>query len=216
MPGSGRRFPIRKKQLVWLVCLAAVAGCVKYMIVPPAVDLTAQGTLGLVTFKVEGAKGDLDGMATQYFLQEVTAAQRVPVVELGRHETVLSDVGKTSFDRETALAIGKKQGVEAFFLGEVKISKVKPQLDLLAPLSKALFVRAKFDIAMTARLVSASNGATLWTESIVREGTVGAIGMGEDGVPVFAIRDKNEAMNNLLREMMFQLTWDFRPSRRRL
>jgi hypothetical protein len=207
---------MRKKHFVWLVILAAVAGCVRYTIVPPAVDLTALGALGLVTFKAENANGDLDSVATQYFLQEVTAAQRVPVVELGRPDAVLADVGKTAFDRDAALAVGEKQGVEAFFLGEVKISKVKPQIDLLAPLSKALFVRAKFDIAVTARLVSSMNGATLWTESIVREGTIGAVGMGDDGVPVFSMKDKSSAMDDLLREIMFRLTWDFRPTRQRL
>jgi hypothetical protein len=208
---------MRTKILVLFVAIAAVAGCSsKYTIVPPAVDLTGYETVGLVTFKVENAKGELDSLATQFFLQEVTAAQRVPVVELGRPDEVLAGIGKTAFGRDAALAIGEKHGVEAFFLGEIKISKVKPQVDLLAPLSKALFVRAKFDIAMTARLVSAANGATIWTQSLVREGTVGALGLGADGIPTFGMQDKNEAMNNLLREMMFQLTWEFRPSRRRL
>lgn len=207
---------MRRKYFIWLVVFAAIAGCVRYTSVPPAVDLTGYETVGLVAFKVENAKGELDSLATQFFLQEVTAAQRVPVVELGRAGDVLAGIGKPSFGREAALAIGKAHGVDVFFLGEIRISKVKPQVDLLAPLSKALFVRAKFDIALTARLVSAANGATLWTKSIVREGTVGALGMGEDGIPTFGLRDKNEAMNSLLREMMFQLTWDFRPSRRRL
>lgn len=208
---------MKKMHLVWILALFAVAGCTtKYTIVPPAVDLTGYETVGLVTFKVENAKGDLDSLATQLFLQEVTAAQRVPVVELGRSDEVLAGIGKTAFNREAALAIGEKHGIEAFFLGEIKISKVKPQVDLLAPLSKALFVRAKFDIAVTARLVSAANGATLWTQSSVREGTVGALGMGADGVPTFGMQDKNEALNNLLREMMFRMTWEFRPSRRRL
>lgn len=208
---------MKRKRVVWLVFLVAIAGCSsKYTIVPPAVDLTGYETVGLVTFKVENAKGELDSLATQVFLQEVIAAQRVPVVELGRADEVLAGIGRPSFNREAALAIGEKHGVEAFFLGEIKISKVKPQVDLLAPLSKALFVRAKFDIAMTARLVSAANGATLWAQSSVREGTVGALGMGADGVPTFGMNDKNEALNNLLREMMFQMTWEFRPSRRRL
>ncbi len=208
---------MRTKILVLFVAIAAVAGCSsKYTIVPPAVDLTGYETVGLVTFKVENAKGELDSLSTQFFLQEVTAAQRVPVVELGRPDEVLAGIGKTAFGRDAALAIGEKHGVEAFFLGEIKISKVKPQVDLLAPLSKALFVRAKFDIAMTARLISAANGATIWTQSLVREGTVGALGMGADGIPTFGMQDKNETMNNLLREMMFQLTWEFRPSRQRL
>ena len=135
---------MRTKILVLFVAIAAVSGCSsKYTIVPPAVDLTGYETVGLVTFKVENAKGELDSLATQFFLQEVTAAQRVPVVELGRPDEVLAGIGKTAFGRDAALAIGEKHGVEAFFLGEIKISKVKPQVDLLAPLSKALFVDRK-------------------------------------------------------------------------
>jgi len=208
---------MKTRYFIWLIAVAALAGCAaKYTVVPPAVDLTGYETVGLVTFKVEGAKGDLDSVSSQYFLQEITAAQRVPVIELGRAEEVLAGIGKTAFDRDAALAIGDKHGVQVFFLGEVRISKVKPQVDLFAPLSKALFVRTKFDIAMTGRLVSAANGATLWTRSNSREGTVGSLGLGPDGVPVFGLQDKNEAMADLLREMMYQLTWEFRPSRRRL
>jgi hypothetical protein len=208
---------MKKRRFIGLFLLAAVAGCgAKYIMVPPALDLTGYEAIGLVTFKVEGATGDLDGLASQFLLQEITAAQRVPVVELGRADEVLAGTGRTTFDREAAVAVGEKDRVQVFFLGEVKISKVKPQVDLFAPLSKALFVRTKFDIAVTARLISAANGATIWTESIVREGTVGSLGLGPDGVPVFGIRDKNEAMSTLLREMMFRLTWDFRPTRQRL
>lgn len=195
--------------------LAAVAGCVHYTIVPPAVDLTALGSVGLVTFKAVDAKGDLDAAATQAFLEEVTAAQRVPVVELGPAAAVLADLGKADFDRDAALALGEKEGVEAVFIGEIKVTKVKPQIDLAAPLSRTLFARAAMDMAVKVRLVSTKNGATLWTNSAVRQGTVGSVGL-DDGVPVFAVRDKNAAMNDLLRQIMFQMTWDFRPTRQRL
>jgi hypothetical protein len=199
-----------------LILAAAVTGCAAhYTIVPPAVDLTAMGSIGLVTFKAENAKGNLDAAATQYFLEEITAAQRVPVIELGTAAKVLADAGKTAFDREAALAIGQKQGVDAFFVGEVQVTKVKPKIDLAAPLTKTLFARAAFDMAVKVRLISATNGATLWTNSAIREGTVGSVGM-DGGVPVFAVGDKNAAFDTLLRQMMFQMTWDFRPTRQRL
>lgn len=206
---------MRLKHLAFLVILAAIAGCTHYTIVPPAVDLGALGTIGLVTFKAADAKGDLDVASTQLFLEEVTAAQRVPVVELGPAESVLADVGKTAFDRETALAIGQKHGVAALFIGEIAVTKVKPQIDLAAPLTRTLFARAAMDMAVKVRLVSTANGATLWTNSATRQGTVGSVGM-DNGVPVFAVRDKNAALNDLLRQIMFQLTWDFRPTRQRL
>jgi hypothetical protein len=200
----------------FLILAAAVAGCAAhYTIVPPAVDLGALGTIGLVTLKADNAKGDLDVAATQYFLQEVTAAQRVPVVELGPGARVLTDIGKTVFDREAALAIGQKHGVDALFVGEIEVTKVKPQIDLAAPLTRTLFARAAMDMSVKVRLVSTKNGATLWTDSAVRQGTVGSVGM-DNGVPVFSVRDKGEALNELLRQIMYRLTWDFRPTRQRV
>lgn len=206
---------MKKRCLVCIVVLSALAGCVRYTIVPPAVDLTALKTLGLVDFRTENTKGDLYVMATQYFLQEVTAAQRVAVLELRLLEGVLDEIGKSALDRDAALAIGEKFGIDAFFVGEIQVTKVRPRIDLVAPLSKTLFGRATFDMSVTARLISTVNGATLWTASIARQGTVGAVGM-EDGVPVFRVRDKDTALEDTLREIMFRLTWDFRPTRRRL
>jgi hypothetical protein len=36
------------------------------------------------------------------------------------------------------------------------------------------------------------------------------------GVPVFSVRDKDEATSDLLRDIMYNMTWDFRPTRQRL
>jgi hypothetical protein len=208
---------MRTRHLAFVAVVAlAVSGCaVKYTIVPPAVDLAALGTIGIVTLDPGEAKGDLDAAATQYFLEEVTAAQRVPVVELGPAAEALAKIGKTAFDRDAALALGQQQGLEAFFVGEIRVTKVKPQIDLAAPLSKTLFARTAFDIAVKVRLVSTRDGATLWTQSATREGTVGSVGM-DNGVPVFSVRDKSAAMAEALRDLAFRLTWDFRPTRRRL
>ncbi len=207
---------MRMRHIAFAAILAlAVAGCAKYVIVPPAIDLTQAGRIGLVTFKATNAKGDLDAAATQYFLQEVTVAQRVPVVELGPQDAVLADLGRTAFDRDAILALGEKQGLDAVFIGEIEVTKVKPQIDILAPLSKTLFARAAFDMAVKARLVSTRDGATLWTDSALTQGTVGAIGM-EGGVPTFSLQGESRALNEALREIMFRTTWDFRPTRQRL
>ena len=206
---------MRMKHLAVLATLAVASCSAKYTIVPPAIDLAGLGTIGLVTFKAADVKGDLDAAATQAFLEEVTAAQRVPVVELGPAATVLAEIGRPAFDREAALALGQKHGLDAVFIGEIAVTKVKPQIDLAAPLSKTLFARAAMDMSVKVRLVNTANGATLWTNSAVRQGTVGSVGM-DNGVPVFAVRDKNAAMNDLLRQIMFQMTWDFRPTRQRL
>ena len=77
---------------------------------------------------------------------------------------VLADLGKTAFDREAALALGEKQKIDVFFTGEVQVTKVKPQVDVLAPLTGSLFARATVDMTIKVRLVSCKNGATLWTD----------------------------------------------------
>ncbi len=199
-----------------LILAAAVAGCAAhYTIVPPMVDLTRMGSLGLVMFKAEGAKGDLDAAATQLFLQEVNAAQGVPIVELGPAETILADLGKTAFDRDVALALGEKQGLDAVFVGEMTVTKVKPQIDLAAPLQKTLLARSAFDVMIKVRLVSGRDGATLWTRSSQGQATLGTVGI-DGGAPVFSVRDRDSAMRDLLRDMTYRLTWDFRPTRRRI
>lgn len=208
---------MRFKHFAFTLTIAtAVAGCAAhYILVPPAIDLSSAGTIGLVLFTAKDVKGDLDAAATQAFLEEVTAAQRVPVVELGPAGKVLGDIGRAEFDRDAFPAVGDNEGVDAVFLGEIAVTKVRPQLDLAAPLSRTLFARAAMDMAVKVHLVSTKSGATLWTNSAVRQGTVGSVGM-EDGVPVFAVRDKNAALNELLRQIMYQLTWDFRPTRQRV
>ena len=198
-----------------LIVAAAGAGCVHYTIVPPAYDLTQAGSLGLVTMKADGAKGDLDAAATQLFLQEINAAQGVAVVELGPYDEVLGGLGKTAFDRDAVLALGEKQNLDAVFVGEIGVTKVKPQLDLAAPLQRTLLARSAFDVAVKVRLVSARNGATLWTRSAQGQVTVGAVGI-NGGAPVFSVQDKDTAMRDALRDMMVRLTWDLRPTRRRL
>ncbi len=199
-----------------LIVAAAVSGCAShYILVPPAVDLTQMGNIGIVTLKAAEAKGDLDAVASQDFLEEVTAAQRVPVVELGPSDTVLAGLGKTAFDRETILALGQKHNIDAFFAGEIGLTKVKPKLDLAAPLSRTLLAHTAMNMTVKVRLVSTKNGATLWTNSATRQITTGSVGI-EYGIPVFAVRDKDAALNQLLRQVMYQMTWDFRPTQQRV
>ena len=205
-----------KKHLLGYLLVVLAASCAKYAIVPPAVNLIDYADIGLVTFKVENATGDLDVEGTQYFLEEIQRSQRVPVAELGSQESVLERIGKPGFGLDAAKALGEEYGVRAFFIGEIEVSKVKPQVNILGALADGVAVRTKFDISVSARLISTESGATVWTESTIREGTVGFFGLARGQVPHFALGDKNDAINAVLREIMFRLTWDFRPTRQRI
>jgi hypothetical protein len=207
---------MRRKHLLGYFLIILAGACAKYAIVPPAVNLLDYADVGLVTFKVENATGDLDEVGTQFFLEQVQRTQRVPIAELGGPTEVLERTGGSAFGLDTAKALGAEFGVRSFFVGEIKISKVKPQVDIIDLINKGVAARTKFDIAVSVRLISTESGATIWTESVTREGTVGFFSMSAGRVPFFSLRDKNNAVNDLLREIMFQLTWDFRPTRRRI
>lgn len=198
------------------LALGVVSCSSHYVLDPPAVDLRQFEPLGLITFSVVNAKGDLDQIATQSFVQHVTAAQRVPVLEFGKLDAVLSKTGATALDPEAAKAVGKSFEVKSFFHGDVRISKVKPQVDVAAVLGGSLAVRASFDIAVTVRLISTETGATLWTRSAAQNGTVGVLSLGADQVPVFGMTDKDQATMELISSLMHQLTWDFRSTERRI
>lgn len=206
------------KKYAWILILLLGMACrAKYVLVPPAVDLLTYENIGLITFTVENAKGELDQMATQRFLQEITQYQRgVQIIELGKLDKVLDKINKGTLDLEAAKAIGEEYGVSSYFHGNIKVSKVKPQVNLLGILEKGLRAQVKFDISVAGRLISTENGATLWTDSALREGTVGFLSMGEDQIPVFGMRSQDEATKELIRALMFQLTRDFRPSRERM
>lgn len=201
------------KKALFIAALAGSIACRggEIVTVPPEVDLASFGQLGLVTFGVENAKGDLDQMATQAFVQEVTRAQRTPVLELGALDALLARVQKKALDSEAVKAIGKLDGVGALFVGTITVSKVKPQVDIAGALSQ-LRVRAGFDMSATVRLVSTETGATVWTNSRALNAAVGFLGLGGDGIPDFSMRDQNEAVQQALRELFFALTRDFRPT----
>jgi len=204
--------------VLFLVGLAfgAVSCSSHYVLDPPAVDLSQFEPLGLITFSVVNAKGDLDAIATQSFVQHVTAAQRVPILEFGNLDAVFSKTGAKALDPEAAKAIGQSYAVKSFFHGDVRISKVKPQVDVAAVLGGSLAVRASFDIAVTVRLVSAETGATLWTRSAAQNGTVGVLSLGADQVPYFGMSDKDQAIMNIIADLMHRITRDFRPTERRI
>ena len=57
--------------------LLSVACASKRVLVPPFLDVSPYGRVGLVTFTAENAKGELDALATEYFAEQVLAAQAI-------------------------------------------------------------------------------------------------------------------------------------------
>jgi hypothetical protein len=206
---------MRKKHLLLLILLAFV-GCMPVAIFPPAVDLVPMHQLGLVTFSVDGAEGQLDTIVTRQFLREVMYAQQgIEVVEMGTAYDVLSKIDENDFNQDAARKIGEQYGVTAFFVGEVMVSEIKPEIDL-STLAGILQARASFTMDMSARLVVVDNGATIWTDSVVSKENVAYLSFHQGQIPYFGLQDQDKAYRRIIDRLVFKLTWDFRPTKRRV
>jgi hypothetical protein len=204
------------KKLLLVLVLLAVFSCGKMILVPPEIDLIRYERIGLISFSIENAKGRLDEIATQRFIQEITWHQRgIQVIELGTLEEVLKKVNKEKIDQEAAKAIGEKFGVTSFFYGNIKISDVKPHLDI-SSIIKRMRVRTSFSASITARFLLTETGATFWTDSVLREGTLAYLSIGKDQIPYFDIRDEDKSYQRFIEHMIHDLTIDFRPTKRRV
>lgn len=206
------------KKFLLVLTLFMFISCSRSVVVmvPPRIDLTAQPTIGLISFSVENAKGELDEMATQRFLQAITQHQGgVQIIELGKIDEVLNEVGISTLYRSAMQAIGERFNVTSFFYGKISVSDVKPQVSIGA-LIKSMSVRASFNMSMTARLYSTESGATMWTDSVYRKGSLANVGLMEGRIPHFSMQDKDEAFMLIIEQMIYDLTRDFRPTAQRV
>ena len=191
-------------------------GCGPVVIIPPEIDLIPFERVGMISFTLENAEGRLDEIATQRFLQDVTFHQRgAQIIELGNLEDVLAKIDKPRMDQEAALAIGEHFGITSFFYGNISVSEVKPKIDIGA-LIKSMRVQAVFSMSATARFISTETGATLWTDSVQSKDSLAYLSMEQGQLPYFDIRDQEETYKELVERLIFALTRDFRPTKRRL
>jgi len=198
------------KKIAVLSGLSLILASCALRMLPPALDLGPLRRIGLAEFSVEKAEGLLGRIATQQFIEEILRWQRVEVVELGPLEDVLLSVGADRLDPRAYQALGDRYGVAAVFSGRIRISDIRPEVDLLG-IVRRLSVRATFNIFLTATLVSTESGGVMWTHSVDRKGEAGRIGVGPEGIFDFGLRDQEENYRRMLRGMVHNITRDFRP-----
>jgi hypothetical protein len=177
--------------------------------IPPKVDLSQYGKVGLVTFTIENAKGQLHELATQKFSEFLLDAQRVEVLELGSADTVLRRVGDVRFAAASAQALGGTRDVPVIFAGHLKVSNVKPQGKVLG--LNLPRIEADVSVELNVALFSAKTGATIWRSSASASEKVGSMGM-SGGEPYFSAKDPNEAYGHLVNYLIGEVTHDMRAT----
>ena len=189
--------------------LALSACSSKYAQVPPRLDLQRYGRVALVAFSADKEGGEMSALATRRFAEELLASQPgVEVLELNASDSVLKSLRPGTDPVVLAQALGEARDILAVFVGELKLSGVKPRARL--GVSDAS-LRASVSAELSVRLLSTRAGGTLWRSSSAASGTVGRVTLA-GGLPSVAIRDTEEAYGELVQSLVGDVTADLRPT----
>lgn len=202
--------PVRMQYTLALCAVVALSACAsKYARVPARLDLAPYGRIALVSFSTDQANSGLSTMATQRFAEALLASQSgIELLELGVADSSLRRLAERGDGAALAQALGRDKDVPAVFLGQLKMSSVKPRGHLDA---SGVKVKASVSAELTVSLLSTRTGGTVWRSSSVANGTVGRVSI-TDRLPSVALRDKDEAYSDLVSLLVANVTHDLRPT----
>ncbi len=190
-------FSMRPRVRILALTVLASFSCASHkVLVPPTLNLSPYGSVGLVTFSVENATGSLGAVTTQRFEEDMLAAQ--PGIEVQEFKTA-----------DSADAISGARGVPVVFLGHLKVSNVKPSGGFLG--AALAHVEATVSAQLAVELRSTKTGGILWRSSAEATEKVGEVTL-TGGLPEFSARDPNDAYGELVNRLVRDVTWDMRST----
>ena len=196
-----------------LCAMLALSGCAaRYAQVPARLALAPYGRIALVTFSSssEHTNASLGTLATQQFAEAVLASQTgIELLELSPVDSSLRHLPVGADGTALAQAVGRDKKVPAVFVGQLTMSGVKPRGSLSGG---TVNVRAGVTAELTVRLVSTQTGGTMWRSSAAANRTVGRVAI-SDRLPSVAVRDPDEVYDAVVRDLVIDVTRDFRPTR---
>lgn len=201
-----------RESAAWSIALLAAlaAGCASRTIeveIPPRVDLRS-GTIGLVAFTGTPA-GKHGETTTQRFMAAIQSAQPgVRIVELGDANLLLRTVGRERIDPETITLIGRRYQVDHVMTGNYEFSDAKPSVRAERDAVRA---SAWVHLSLSARLLDARDGATVWSNSRNGDWPVARLRV-EAGQPIsVGVSNPEDRYGEFMRQLVHAITEDFRP-----
>jgi hypothetical protein len=173
--------------------------------VPPRLDLARYEALGIAEFRGNEKLG-LGAAATAEFLAAIHSAQPgTPMLELG----VLAGV-RNNVAAEAIREVAKREHVGAVFVGEISESKSKPRV-AIDPSFASGSVSSERKAKLTVRLLDGVSGATVWSSTSERTIPVVAFDGAFGDLPNVHTTPADEARAILVRDLVNDVTFDFRP-----
>ena len=183
---------------LWLGCMARI---------PPKVDLKPYNQIGVISFDLKDARGNIGDLVASKLIKIIKKSQRkTHLIKLGSSKQVQKRIGKSELDVK---AVGERYEVDAVFVGTVSLSDVEAHIEE-SGLFANLKVLANANFTITAKLISTATGEVLWKNSITEKKKLTQIRVGR-GTPEFAANDPNRAYGLMIEELVYKLTVDFRP-----
>ena len=148
-------------------------------------------------------------LATRRFAEALLAGQSgVELLELHASDSVLRSLPPGTDPIVIAQALGRARDIPAVFVGELKVSPVKPRARLSV---SDVNVRATVSAELGVRLLSTRAGGTLWRSSSAASGTVARMALA-GGLPSLSVRDSEEAYGDIVSSLVDHVTADLRPT----
>ncbi len=189
-----------------VVMVTGLACAAKRVLVPARMDLHPYGKIGLVTFSVENAKGNLHEFATERFSENVLSAQPgIEILELGNVDTLMQRLGERELGPLTAQELGRQHGVAAVFAGHLKVTNPSATGGLGGLLTPHREATIRTDL--TVRLLSTQSGGTVWRSSAWATQRVGGVSI-VAGQLNFAARDPKTAYGPMVNTIVNIVTQD--------
>jgi len=210
MVRNSARGSVRTQYALALCSALALSACsAKYWAVPARLDLAPYGRIAVVTFSTDQSNSAMSALATQRFAEALLASQSgFELLELDAADSSLKGLPANADGVALAQALGRQRNVPAVFVGQLKVSGVKPRGHLGV---SGMNVRAAVSAELTVRLLSTKTGGTVWRSSAAANGTVGRLAM-SGSLPSIAMRDKEEAYGEVVGQLVTDVTRDLRPT----
>jgi hypothetical protein len=175
---------------------------------PPLIDLKEHEVIGIIEFTAPD-DGDLGAHVTRKFIEAIRKDQgMVAIMELGSEHDVLASIGAQSLDSEALRAIAEKHDLRTIFTGELELTKVAPGVSV-SPSIEAVRVSAETEAHVSARMVDAVRGVSLWSGSGRAVEDIGSVGLTGGTVRSFDINNPNRVLEKLLDRAIKKAVKDF-------
>jgi hypothetical protein len=213
MPNMRPHNGLRPSPVGWALAVCgtlALSACAsKYAQVPPRLDLRPHGQIALVTFRAADEHRGMGELATRRFAEALLASQPgIELLELPATDSVLRSLPPGTDPVVVAQALGQARNIPVVFVGELKVSDVKPRARIAVD---DLNLRATVSAELGVRLLSTRAGGTLWRSSSSASGTVGRVRLA-GGLPSVSVRDTDDAYGDLVGSLVQYVTADLRPT----